>query len=233
MSFKAKKFRSAMGRLRAIPRLFHSRRKTNEKDGGTESGEHRESPGAAGGSSYSSTPRHGEASAPGHQASKLPASGPTPVDAALDTLIAGVFAATGNGLNAQQAEELRRTIAGLIPGASANPATELQRSQEPPGSTPVPPGAAPQLNGGNAGSGAVIATAPSMPGAELMTRARELQRELPNQNPGLSQADVAELLSLVRRLGQLFFEQGRDKVTHQQLQAEIASLKRLIESKGK
>lgn len=224
-----------MGRLRAIPRLFHSHQKTNENVTGAESGECQESSGAASRSSHSAPARHGEAPGPGHQASTNQKSGPAQVDAALDTLIAGVFAASGYSLSRQQADELRRTIAGFTQAAADNPGAEAHRGQKPLENGPVPgaSGGAPNLYGANAGPGPQVATAPSSPGAELMTRARQLERTLPEQNPGLTLADVAELLSLVRRLGQLFFEQGRDKVTHQQFQAEIGSLKRLIESKGK
>ena len=78
----------------------------------------------------------------------------------------------------------------------------------------------------------IVAT-PSSLRDEVMSGARELQRELNRQEPSLSRPEMVELLLLVHRLGQLFFEQGQDKVTHGQLQNEIANLKHLIESKGK
>lgn len=170
--------------------------------------------------------------------------------------IAAVFEATGYRMNEQQADRLRGSMTAVDEsGKLASPGTEAQPHQPlEKGPAPVPS----QLYGGqeahpySAEPGGASFPGPSPAGEErggidpgflispypardeLMTRARELQRELTGQQDfGLSQADMAELLSLVRRLGQIFFEQGRDKVTHQQLQAEVAQLKRLIESKGK
>lgn len=66
---------------------------------------------------------------------------------------------------------------------------------------------------------------------ELMQRARELQKNaLTGSNP-LSKQDAAELLQLMRELGEKFFEQGANAVTKTQFQNEVQNLKRLIESK--
>jgi hypothetical protein len=64
---------------------------------------------------------------------------------------------------------------------------------------------------------------------ELMNRARTLQR---SETQGtLSPQDVAELLQLMRILGERFFEQGENAVTQQQFKQEVQALRRLIESK--
>jgi len=67
--------------------------------------------------------------------------------------------------------------------------------------------------------------------AELMDRARVLQKEFADQGAGMSHANMMELLQLIRLLGEKVFEQGQGAVTRQEFRREVQSIRRLIESK--
>lgn len=66
---------------------------------------------------------------------------------------------------------------------------------------------------------------------ELAQRAAALQKEFQNQGPAISHQDAAELLQLMRTVGEHFFEQGQNSVTKKQFQQELTALRRLIETK--
>ncbi|HEY2082655.1 MAG TPA: hypothetical protein VGI88_07695 [Verrucomicrobiae bacterium] len=68
---------------------------------------------------------------------------------------------------------------------------------------------------------------------DLANRMRQLQNAFQNQEPGMSQRDAVELLSVIRQLGEAFSQHARNNVTKQEFEREKIALRRLIESKGK
>lgn len=69
--------------------------------------------------------------------------------------------------------------------------------------------------------------------SDLANRTRQLQNAFQNQEPGMSQRDAIELLSVIRQLGEAFSQHARNNVTKQEFEREKIALRRLIESKGK
>jgi hypothetical protein len=69
--------------------------------------------------------------------------------------------------------------------------------------------------------------------SDLANRTRQLQDAFQNQEPGMSQRDAVELLSVIRQLGDAFSQRARENVTKQEFEREKIALRRLIESKGK
>ena len=69
--------------------------------------------------------------------------------------------------------------------------------------------------------------------SDLAIRMRQLQNAFQNQEPGMSQRDAVELLSVIRQLGEAFSQHARNNVTKQEFEREKVALRRLIESKGK
>jgi hypothetical protein len=87
-----------------------------------------------------------------------------------------------------------------------------------------------------AGANAPAAPAPSSDGAgrgDLMNQMRQFQNAFQAQAPAISQQDAIELLSVIRQVGEAFFQQSQNGVTKQEFEREKIALRRLIESKGK
>jgi hypothetical protein len=69
--------------------------------------------------------------------------------------------------------------------------------------------------------------------AELMARAKNLQKEFKNQGAAMTQQDAMELLDVIRQMGEAFAQSQDRTMSKEQVKAEIQALRRLIESKGK
>jgi hypothetical protein len=68
-------------------------------------------------------------------------------------------------------------------------------------------------------------------GAGLIDQARQIHAAFQSQTPAITQQEAAELLAVLRQLGQSFFEQGRNGVTKQELKRELDALRHLMESR--
>lgn len=69
--------------------------------------------------------------------------------------------------------------------------------------------------------------------AELFQRTKKLQKDFQTQSTVMTTQDAIELLDAIRQMGDSFSESMDTHPTKAQMKAEIAALKRLIESKGK
>jgi hypothetical protein len=97
----------------------------------------------------------------------------------------------------------------------------------------------PQNDPGGSGNGTTEFGATNEPGgfaqtsAGLANQVRQFQTALQSHAATVSQQDVADLLAVIRQLGEAFFQQSQNNVTKPEFEREKTALRRLIESKGK